>query len=85
MNIHDFQTKVTELEEIRGFKEETTDDKIEFLVNETVELIKAIQNRENIAEEVVDVFSVLMMIVKREGIDFENAFLSKYENDKRRV
>lgn len=85
MNLQDLQDKVSELEHIRGFSQETTEEKIEFLVNETIELISAIQENGNIAEEVVDVFSVLMMIVDMEHIDFEEAFLLKYENDKLRV
>ena len=85
MNLQDLQEKVTELETIRGFTQETTYEKIEFLAYETIELIRAIEENGNIAEEVVDVFSVLMMIVNRECIDFEEAFLRKYEKDKLRI
>lgn len=85
MSLKESLSKVSELERIRGFSDETIEDKIECFKEESQEFLNALSGIGNIAEEGADVINVVLMIFKRCGIDPDTALNDKYEKDKTRV
>ncbi|RUO68749.1 MazG nucleotide pyrophosphohydrolase domain-containing protein [Idiomarina ramblicola] len=92
----DFQKYVTEIEEERGFSEQTVKDKCLLLGEEVGELFKAVRKVEGLAidhqseigevnDELADVFIYLCAIASRYNIDLERAFLAKEEKNKQRT
>lgn len=94
---HDYQQYVIELEEERGFSDQTVLMKCLMLGEEMGELFKAIRKQQQIKidhasatvgeidEELVDLFIFLCSIANRYGIDLEDAFRRKEEVNKKRV
>lgn len=93
----DFQRYVHELEEERGFIDQTVLMKTLMLGEEMGELFKAIRKQQQIKidhatakvgdidEELVDMFIFLCAIANRYDIDLEAAFRQKEEVNKKRV
>ena len=93
----DYQQYVIELEEERGFSDQTVLMKTLMLGEEMGELFKAIRKQQaikidhasakvgDIDEELADMFIFLCSIANRYGIDLEEAFRSKEEINKKRV
>ncbi len=95
-SLPDFQQYVRELEDERGFSNQTTIDKCLLLGEEVGELFKAVRKAEGLAmdqqskvsdigDELTDVFIYLCAIANRKGIDLEAAFRQKEEKNKKRV
>ena len=93
--LEDFQSYVRQLEQERGFAEQTVLEKCLMLGEEVGELFKAIRKRENIkidpnsktgelADELADVFIFLCAIANRYDIDLQQAFITKEEKNKLR-
>lgn len=94
--LHDFQVYVREMEEERGFSNQTVSDKCILLGEEIGELFRAIRKLEGVklcedatvtpaSEELADIFIYLCAIANRYGIDLERAFREKEEINKKRV
>lgn len=94
--MRDFQNYVTELEEERGFTEQTVLQRSLLLGEEVGELFKAIRKSEqmgldrksivgSVDEELADVLIFVCSIANRFGIDLETAFRDKEEINKKRV
>ncbi len=94
--LQDFQHYVTQLEEERGFSEQTIIDKCLLLGEEVGELFKAIRKSEGLAidlnsdfseigDELTDIFIYLCAIANRQGINMEEAFRKKEEKNKQRT
>ena len=93
----DYQQYVIELEEERGFSDQTVLMKTLMLGEEMGELFKAIRKQQaikidhasakvgDIDEELADMFIFLCSIANRYGIDLEEAFRKKEEINKKRV
>lgn len=93
----DYQQYVIELEEERGFSEQTVLMKTLMLGEELGELFKAIRKQQaikldhatakvgGIDEELVDMFIFLCSIANRYGIDLEEAFRHKEAINEKRV
>ena len=90
-----FQKYVKELEDERGFAEQTKIQKCLMLGEEVGELYKAVRKSEKISvdqnskfgtvsEELADIFIYLCAIANRFGIDLEEAFREKEEVNKKR-
>lgn len=86
--LSDFQKYVVELEQERGFDQQTVLEKCLMLGEEVGELFKAIRKLEgiktdpaskvgNLEGELADVFIFLCSIANRYDIDLEQAFLNK--------
>jgi len=84
----DFQRYVTQLEQERGFAEQTLLDKCLLLGEEVGELFKAVRKSEGllidktssvgeIGDELADILIYLCAIANRTGIDLETAFRDK--------
>ena len=92
----DYQQYVIELEEERGFADQTVLMKTLMLGEEMGELFKAIRKQQaikidhatakvgDIDEELADMFIFLCSIANRYGIDLEEAFRKKEEINKKR-
>lgn len=94
--MQDFQKYVTELEEERGFTEQTVLQRSLLLGEEVGELFKAIRKSEqmgmdrksivgSVDEELADVLIFVCSIANRFNIDLEKAFRDKEEINKKRV
>lgn len=92
----DYQVYVKELENERGFVEQTAIDKCLLLGEEIGELFKAVRKQENIkidakskigsiSEELADVLIYVCSIANRYDINLEQAFREKEEVNKQRV
>jgi len=92
----DFQRYVTQLEQERGFAEQTLLDKCLLLGEEVGELFKAVRKSEGllidedspvgeIGEELADILIFLCAIANRTGLDLEAAFRSKEEHNHTRT
>lgn len=92
----DIQKYVVELEQERGFYNQTLLQKCLMLGEEVGELFKAIRKQEGIAidknskytsvaEEMADILIFLSCIANRYGIDLEMAFREKEEINKKRI
>jgi len=92
----DFQRYVTQLEQERGFAEQSLLDKCLLLGEEVGELFKAIRKSEGllidedsavgeIGEELADILIYLCAIANRTGLDLETAFRSKEERNHTRT
>ncbi len=90
-----YQEYVAQLEEERGFKEQTTIEKCLLLGEEVGELFKAVRKKEglsidqksnisNIAYELVDILIFLCAIANRYEISLEDMFREKEEINKKR-
>ncbi len=91
----DLQQYVRELEQERGFTEQTILEKCLILGEEMGELFQAIRKVENIEidknstfgsieEELADILAFLCVIANRYDIDLEKAFREKEEVNKKR-
>ncbi len=95
--IQDFQKYVQQLEQERGFDNQTTTQKGLLLGEEIGELFKAIRKHEaqlrvdensqahDVEDELADVLIYLCAIANRYNIDLEQAFRAKEEKNKTRV
>ncbi len=95
--IQDFQKYVQQLEQERGFDNQTATQKGLLLGEEIGELFKAMRKHEaklrvdensqvhDVADELADVFIYLCAIANRYNIDLEEAFRTKEEKNKTRV
>lgn len=94
--LKDFQKYVVELEKERGFENQTTIDKCLLLGEEIGELFKAVRKSEGLSvdsnsnfteveDELADIFIYLCAIANRKGIDLEEAFFKKEEENKQRI
>lgn len=93
----DFQQYVRELEEERGFSNQTNAQKGLLLGEEIGELFKAMRKREaelrvdansaahDVADELADIFIYICAIANRYEVDLEQAFRNKEEKNKTRV
>ena len=93
--INDFQEYVKQLENERGFSNDSVLQKCLLLGEEIGELFKGIRKAENIkldknssvgniSEELADILIFLFSIANRYEIDLEKAFRDKEENNKHR-
>ncbi len=91
----DYQNYVRELEQERGFAEQSVVDKCLLLGEEVGELFKAVRKRQGLsvdidstfteaAGELADVLIYLCSIANRLDIDLEQAFRAKEEINKQR-
>ncbi len=94
--LSNLQTYVTELENERGFIDQTVLQKCLLMGEEMGELFKAIRKAENIStdqnsqtfyigEELADILIYVCAIANRCDIDLEEAFRQKEEINKKRV
>ncbi len=94
--LQDFQQYVVELEEQRGFSDQTVMEKCLLMGEEVGELFKAVRKAVHlktdvhskvgsVKEEVADIFIYLCAICNRYGIDMEEAFREKEEINKKRT
>lgn len=94
--LSDFQKYVTELENERGFINQTIIDKCLLLGEEVGELFKAVRKTEGLSvdtnsnftevgDELTDIFIYLCAIANRKGISLEEAFRVKEEKNKKRT
>jgi NTP pyrophosphatase (non-canonical NTP hydrolase) len=94
--LKNFQQYVAELENERGFAQQTIIDKCLLLGEEVGELFKAVRKSEGLAvdsnsnfteigDELTDIFIYLCAIANRKEIDLETAFLKKEEKNKQRI
>ncbi len=94
-NLQDFQKYVVELEQQRGFSDQTVIEKCLLLGEEMGELFKAIRksvklktevnaNVGSVREEIADILIYLCAIANRYDIDIEEAFREKEEINKNR-
>lgn len=94
--LQDFQSYVAELEQERGFTDNSVLQNSLMLGEEIGELFKAIRKAEKmktdgssqihtIEEEMADILIYLCSIANRYGIDLETAFRDKEEINKQRV
>jgi NTP pyrophosphatase (non-canonical NTP hydrolase) len=95
----DIQTYVADMEEERGFTDETILETYLLLVEEVGELAKCIrksshtnmrtdaakQYDENAAHEIADVILLLNSVANRMGVDIEKAIREKEELNKKRI
>ena len=98
-SINEIQSYIKEVMEIRGFNKEKSSDKILLLVEEVVELAKAIRRNESklgidktkeynyssVESEIADVFIVLLSICDILNIDLLKVFFNKEEENIKRV
>ena len=96
--LNEIQNYIKEVIKIRGFSEQTVQDKMLLLLEETGELAKAIrktipeasvdyeriENYTDIEEEVADVFIVLVSICNRLNINLYDAIIKKEEKNIKR-
>ncbi len=91
----DFQQYVEQLEQERGFSQQSARDKCLLLGEEVGELFKAIRKAEgiaidpqskvaNIGDELADIFIYLCSVANRYDIDLQSAFLTKEIQNKQR-
>lgn len=97
-SLNEIQDYIREIITIRGFSEQSVQDKILLLLEETGELAKAvrktlpdasidydkIENYTDIEEEIADVFIVLVSICNRLNINLYNAIKKKEEKNIKR-
>lgn len=95
--IQDVQKYVVELEEERGFSDQTSVEKCLLLGEEVGELFKAVRKYGTtlrtdsashigtIEEELADILIYLCTIANKYDIDLESAFREKEEHNKKRV
>ncbi|RPI72921.1 MAG: pyrophosphohydrolase [Desulfobacteraceae bacterium] len=94
--LQDYQNYVRELENERGFSDQSARDKCLLLGEEIGELFKSIRKAEglsidknsnfkSIADEIADIFIYICSIANRYGIDMEAAFKQKEEQNKNRT
>jgi NTP pyrophosphatase (non-canonical NTP hydrolase) len=94
--LKDFQKYVIELEQERGFTENTVLQRSLLLGEEVGELFKAIRKHEKMSvdqnskigsvdEELADILIFMCSIANRLGIDLEKAFREKEEINKKRI
>jgi len=94
--LKNLQVYVNELENERGFIQQTIIEKCLLMGEEMGELFKAIRKTENIStdhnsetfqvgEELVDILIYICAIANRSDIDLEEAFRAKEEINKRRT
>lgn len=94
--LKDFQNYVKELEEERGFAEQSVIEKCLLLGEETGELFKAVRKNEklkidkksktgSVEDELADIMIYLCAIANRYNIDLEEAFRKKEEINKKRI
>ncbi len=95
--IQNFQKYVQQLEQERGFDNQTATQKGLLLGEEIGELFKAMRKHEvqlrvdansqvhDVADELADVFIYLCAIANRYEVDLEQAFRAKEEKNKTRV
>ena len=90
----DFQRYVVELEDVRGFSDQSVIDKCLLMGEEVGELFKAVRTREGlkidvpggeVGQELADVFIFLCSIANRYGLDLEAEIRAKEEKNKTRV
>ncbi len=95
-NLKNLQKYVIELEQERGFSNQTVIQKCLLLGEEVGELFKAVRKSENISidknsnihnvgEELSDILIYVCAIANRYNIDMETAFRAKEEINKKRV
>ncbi len=91
-----YQNYVKQLEDERGFSEQTVIQKCLMLGEELGELFKAVRKKENIKidqnskfgsvdEELADILIYVCAIANRYDIDLEQAFRDKEEVNKKRI
>ena len=95
--LKDYQKLISELIVERGYDKETVSEVFTLLVEETGELAKAIRKyngqivhtdsqAHNVAEELADVFWLLIDLSNRLGVDLEQAFRDKeIKNQTRKI
>lgn len=94
--LDDYQKLISELIIERKYDEETVPEVFTLLVEEIGELAKAIRKyngqkvhtdsqTHNVAEELADVFWLLIDLSNRLGVDLEQAFRAKEEKNKTRT
>ena len=94
-NLAAYQRYVAALEEERGFADQSTIEKCLLLGEEVGELFKAVRAAEGVAtetgteisavaDELADVFIMLIAVANHVGIDLAGAFLTKEEQNKSR-
>jgi len=94
--LSDFQQYVRELEQERGFTDQTVLQRCLVLGEEVGELFKAVRKKENVKvdhnstfgsidEELADVLIFILSIANMYGIDLEQAFRDKEEINKKRA
>ena len=94
--LNDFQHYVSQLEDERGFSDQSVIDKCLLMGEEIGELYKAIRKSEGlsidsnsqfteIGDELTDIFIYLCAIANRKKIDLEKAFRKKEEINKQRI
>jgi NTP pyrophosphatase (non-canonical NTP hydrolase) len=92
----DYQRYVAELEEERGFADQTVLEKCLLLGEEVGELFKTIREATGmsvdtqtavspVADELADVFIMLCSIANRAGVDLDTAFRAKEEKNRERT
>jgi len=95
-NLKNLQKYVIDLEQERGFSNQTVIQKCLLLGEEVGELFKAVRKSENISidknsnihnvgEELADILIYVCAIANRYNIDMETAFRAKEEINKKRV
>jgi NTP pyrophosphatase (non-canonical NTP hydrolase) len=95
-SLKEFQKYVIELENERGFANQSVIDKCLLLGEEVGELFKAVRKSEGLAidanstftkigDELTDIFIYLCAIANRNNIDLEKAFRKKEEKNKKRI
>ncbi|MCL6270282.1 pyrophosphohydrolase [Sansalvadorimonas sp. 2012CJ34-2] len=94
--LKDFQQYVEEMEDERGFAQQSARDKCLLLGEEVGELFKAVRKAQGLKMdpesevgelkgELADILIYLCSIANRFDIDLEQAFLNKEEKNKQRV
>lgn len=95
--LSDYQKLISELVVARGYDKETVSEVFTLMVEETGELAKAIRKyngqkvhtdsqTHNVAEELADVFWLLIDLSNRLGVDLEQAFRDKeLKNQSRKI
>ena len=95
-NLDAYQQYVRAVLTERGFDDETVSQKFMLLIEEVGELAKAARKHANIkvandatninvADEVADVFTVLLDICNQLGIDLDKAFIQKEQKNQTRT
>jgi NTP pyrophosphatase (non-canonical NTP hydrolase) len=95
-NLADYQKLISELVVERGYDEETISEVFTLLVEEIGELAKAIRKyngqkvhtdsqTHNVAEELADVFWLIIDLCNRLGVDLEQAFRAKEDKNQSRT
>lgn len=79
MEVSEFQRMIGEIYLHRD-KERGVEKTMLWIVEEVGELAEAVRKRENIGEEIADVFAWLVSLANLCGVDLEKESLKKYPN-----